>query len=47
LIETLAEEVAQLLLKTFDIPRLKLTLTKPVQLHGKNQAQIVIERTSE
>ena len=46
LIESLAEEVAQLLLKTFAIPRLKLTLTKPVQLHGKNQEQIVIERSS-
>jgi len=45
LIEKLAEEVAQLLLRQFAIPRLKLTLSKPVQLHGQNQAQIVIERT--
>ncbi len=46
LIETLAEESAQLLLKTFAIPKLKLTLIKPVQLHGQNQAQIVIERSN-
>lgn len=45
LIERLAEEVAQLLLKTFAIPKLKLTLTKPVKLHGQNYAQIVIERS--
>jgi len=47
LIEKLAEEVAQRLLKQFPIPRLRLTLTKPVQLHGQNQAQIVIERHRE
>ena len=46
LIERLAEEVAQLLLKTFAIPKLKLTLTKPVKLHGQNYAQIVIERSN-
>lgn len=45
LIETLAEDLAQLLLSQFDIPKLKLTLTKPVKLHGQNYAQIVIERS--
>lgn len=45
LIEKLAEETAQLLLRQFAIPRLRLTLSKPVQLHGHNQAQIVIERS--
>lgn len=45
LIETLAEAVAQLLLKKFAILKLKLTLTKLVLLHGENQAQIVIERS--
>mgnify|MGYP003384578980 FL=1 len=45
LIETLAEDLAALLLKTFPIPKLKLTLSKPVALHGQNTARIVIERT--
>lgn len=44
LIEKLAEEVAQLLLTEFPIPKLTLTLSKPVQLHGQNQAQIQITR---
>lgn len=44
LIETLAEHVAALLLSTFPILQLKLTLTKPVKLHGDNIAKIVIER---
>lgn len=45
LIETLAETLAERLLKNFPIPRLKMTLTKPVALHGHNRAQIVIERS--
>ncbi|GAB4295588.1 MAG: dihydroneopterin aldolase [Methylophaga sp.] len=45
LIETLAEEVCAMLLKEFPIPRLKLTLSKPVALHGQNMARIVIERS--
>jgi 7,8-dihydroneopterin aldolase/epimerase/oxygenase len=45
LIETLAEEVCAMLLKEFPIPRLKLTLSKPVALHGQNTARIVIERS--
>jgi len=44
LIETLAEDLAALLLNTFPIPALKLTLSKPVALHGQNTARIVIER---
>jgi dihydroneopterin aldolase len=44
LIETLAEELAALLLNTFPIPKIKLTLSKPVALHGQNIARIVIER---
>lgn len=45
LIETLAETLAEHLLSRFAIPRLKMTLTKPVALHGHNRAQIVIERS--
>ncbi|AFJ03156.1 Dihydroneopterin aldolase [Methylophaga frappieri] len=45
LIETLAEQVAQLLLNHFPITRLQLTLTKPVRLHGQNQAKIEIVRS--
>jgi dihydroneopterin aldolase len=44
LIETLAEDLASLLLNKFPIPKLKLTLSKPVALHGQNIARIVIER---
>ena len=45
LIETLAEALAAMLLEKFPIPRLKLTVTKPVALHGQNLARIVIERS--
>lgn len=45
LIETLAEDLAALLLTEYPIPRLVLTLTKPVALHGQNYAKIVIERS--
>lgn len=46
LIETLAEQLATLLLNKFAIPKLKLTVSKPVQLYGQNTARIVIERSS-
>ncbi|NQZ53711.1 MAG: dihydroneopterin aldolase [Piscirickettsiaceae bacterium] len=46
LIETLAEDLCGLLLKKYPIPKLKLTLSKPVELHGKNMAKIVIERSN-
>lgn len=45
LIETLAEDLSALLLDRFPIPKLKLTLSKPVALHGQNMAKIVIERS--
>lgn len=44
LIETLAEDLCSLLLEQYPIPKLKLTLSKPVALHGQNTARIVIER---
>jgi dihydroneopterin aldolase len=45
LIETLAEDLCALLLKEYPIPKLKLTLSKPVALHGNNIAKIVLERS--
>lgn len=45
LIETLAEDLSSLLLTEYPIPKLKLTLTKPVALHGQNTAKIVIKRS--
>ena len=45
LIETLAEDLCALLLNNYPIPKLKLTLSKPVALHGQNIARIVIERS--
>lgn len=44
LIESLAEDLCAMLLTRFSIPRIKLTLSKPVALHGQNTARIVIER---
>lgn len=45
LIETLAEDLCALLLSNYPIPKIKLTLSKPVALHGQNIARIVIERS--
>jgi dihydroneopterin aldolase len=45
LIETLAEDLCALLLNEFAIPKIKLTLSKPVALHGQNIAKIIIERS--
>ncbi len=45
LIETLAEDLCTLLLTKYPIPKLKLTLSKPVTLHGNNLAKIVVERS--
>lgn len=45
LIETLAEDLAAKLLSAYAIPKLKLTLTKPVSLYGQNYATIIIERS--
>lgn len=45
LIETLAEKVCEMLLAKFPMPKVTLTLTKPVTLHGDNFAKIVITRS--
>ena len=44
LIEALAEDLCTLLLSNYPIPKLKLSVSKPVALHGNNIAMIVIER---
>ena len=45
LIETLAEKACEMLLASFPMPKVRLTLTKPVTLHGDNFAKIVITRS--
>lgn len=47
LIETLAEDLAALLLSEFGIPKLRLSVTKPVVIYGENQAKVIIERYAE
>jgi dihydroneopterin aldolase len=46
LIETLAEDLAALLLSQFNMPKVILSVTKPVKLYGQNFAKIVIERSA-
>ncbi len=45
LIETLAESLCKLLLASYPILSLTLTLSKPVALHGQNTAKIIITRS--
>lgn len=47
LLETLAEEIAQLLFVEFKIERLKLQLAKPLAILNAKQVGVIIERTSE
>jgi 7,8-dihydroneopterin aldolase/epimerase/oxygenase len=44
LVETLAEQVAQLILKEFAVEWVKLTLNKPGALRGSRDVGVVIER---
>lgn len=45
LIETLAEEVAHLILKTFALEWVKISLSKPGAVRGSRDVGIMIERT--
>jgi len=45
LVETLAERCAQLLLDEFDIPWLRLKLSKPGAVRGAQAVGVIIERT--
>ncbi|NJN46319.1 MAG: dihydroneopterin aldolase [Candidatus Competibacteraceae bacterium] len=44
LVETLAERIADLVLNEFNIPWLRLTLSKPGALRGARDVGIIIER---
>jgi len=46
LVETMAEAIAQILLKEFDIPALKLKLSKPGAIRGAKAVGVMIERNS-
>ena len=44
LVETLAEKVAELVLTEFNVPWLKLRLSKPGALRGSRDVGVIIER---
>ena len=46
LIETLAEKIAELLLKEFKLPWLKLTVSKPGAVSAAGNVGVIIERGS-
>ncbi len=47
LIESMAEQVAAIVLEEFSVPRLRLRISKPGAVRGTKDVGIVIERTSE
>ena len=47
LVETLAEKIAEIVLKEFNVPRVKLTLRKPGAVRGSRDVGVVIERGSD
>ena len=46
LIETLAEKIAELLLKEFKLPWLKITVSKPGAIRAASDVGVIIERGS-
>jgi 7,8-dihydroneopterin aldolase/epimerase/oxygenase len=44
LVETLAEEIAQMIRKEFDVPWLRLRLSKPGAIRGARDVGLIIER---
>jgi len=44
LVETLAEKVAELVMKEFQVPWIKITLNKPGAVSGSKSVGVVIER---
>ncbi len=46
LVETMAEAISQILLKEFEIPALKLKLSKPGAIRGAKAVGVMIERNS-
>ncbi len=47
LVETLAEELAALLIKEFNLPWIKITLGKPGAVTGSSEVGVIIERTAQ
>ena len=47
LVETLAEKIAEIVLKEFNVPRVKLTVRKPGAVRGSRDVGVVIERGSD
>ena len=45
LVETLAENIAQMILREFDIEWVKLTVSKPGAVRGSRDVGVMIERT--
>ena len=45
LVETLAERVAEIVLKEFDVPQVKLRLSKPGAVTGSQDVGVIIERS--
>lgn len=46
LVETLAEKIAEIVLKEFNVPRVKLTVRKPGAVRGSRDVGVTIERGS-
>jgi len=46
LVETLAEKITEIVLKEFNVPRVKLTVRKPGAVRGSRDVGVVIERGS-
>jgi len=46
LVETMAEKIAQIVLREFSVPWLKLRLGKPGAVTGSKDVGIIIERTA-
>ena len=46
LVETLAEKIAEIVLKEFNVPWVKLTVRKPGAVRGSRDVGVVIERGS-
>jgi dihydroneopterin aldolase len=45
LIETMAEQIAEIVLKEFSVPWLRLRLSKPGAVRGSKDVGVIIERT--
>ena len=45
LIETMAEQIAEIVMKEFDVPWLRLRLSKPGAVRGSKDVGVIIERT--